>query len=196
MLTIGRRQALDSNHSLRLPGPSSAGTRPRHASASKARTETSLTGHAGHSAYITCLCDGRRRRGASLQMGGMVHRLEERHEGAGLLRRRAGAGGPAGLGGHAGLRCRRQARRQLHPDDGRLGRQPVGHGGADPGDARLADVHDALALGRRRGRRHAVRADVVASVAAARWLCWAWVCWAVCRPLSAGSWSHQASSRA
>ena len=60
---------------------------------------------------------------------GVVHELLAR-----LLRRRAGAGRHPRLDGHLRLRRRRQARRQLHADRGRVGRRHECDGRADPGD--------------------------------------------------------------
>ena len=59
----------------------------------------------------------------------VVHELLAR-----LLRRRAGAGRHPRLDGHLRLRRRRQARRQLHADRGRVGRRHERDGRADPGD--------------------------------------------------------------
>ncbi len=92
-----------------------------------------------------------------------VHELLAR-----LLRGRTGARGHPRERRHVRLRQGGQARRQLHPDDGGLGRGTLRHGRADPGhglagparapglaDGALLHVHRHV----RRGRRHALHAD-------------------------------------
>jgi hypothetical protein len=86
----------------------------------------------------------------------------------GFFHRRPGAGGHPRQHGHAAVRPGGQARRELHADDGGLGRRHVRHGGAGAGDG-LAGAARAAGLAARplfhvhrhvrRRRGHALHAD-------------------------------------
>jgi hypothetical protein len=85
-----------------------------------------------------------------------------------LLHRRAGARRHPRQRRHVRLWAGRKARRELHADDGGVGRLDVGHGRADPGNgvarprrARDVEARDVFSVRRhaRRRDRHALHAD-------------------------------------